>query len=192
MKLYKFEDYEHYKKEQVKANVRKLDWTWIQEDTINKIKNFKPNANKILCHGVRNAKELEFFSKRYVGSEIIGTEISHTAKQFKNVVEWDFHEVNEQWKNNFDIVYSNSWDHSYDPIKSLKAWGGQLSQDGLMFVEHGCDAQDNKSRASDPLEIEHNEIVEMINNAGLKLLDNFMTKAQKDNGANARVYVIGK
>lgn len=34
MKLYKFEDYEHYKKEQVKANVRKLDWTWIQEDTI--------------------------------------------------------------------------------------------------------------------------------------------------------------
>ena len=63
MKLYKFEDYEHYKKEQVKANVRKLDWTWIQEDTISKIKNFKPNANKILCHGVRNAKELEFFSK---------------------------------------------------------------------------------------------------------------------------------
>ena len=51
MKLYKFEDYEHYKKEQVKANVRKLDWTWIQEDTISKIKNFKPNANKILGHG---------------------------------------------------------------------------------------------------------------------------------------------
>ena len=192
MKLYKFEDYEHYKQEQIKANVRKLDWTWIQEDTISKIKNFKPNANKILCHGVRNAKELEFFRKRYVGSEIIGTEISHTAKQFKNVVEWDFHEVNEQWKNNFDIVYSNSWDHSYDPIKSLKAWGGQLSQDGLMFVEHGCDEKDNKSRASDPLEIQHNEIVEMINNAGLKLLENFMTKAQKDNGANARVYVIGK
>ena len=192
MKLYKFKDYEHYKKEQVKANVRKLDWTWIQEDTISKIKNFKPNANKILCHGVRNAKELEFFSKRYFGSEIIGTEISHTAKQFQNVVEWDFHEVNEQWKNNFDIVYSNSWDHSYDPIKSLKAWGGQLSQDGLMFVEHGCDAKDNKSRASDPLEIEHNEIIEMINNAGLNLLDHFMTKAQKDNGANARVYVIGK
>ena len=60
-----------------------------------------------------------------------------------------------------------------------------------MFVEHGCDAKDNKSRASDPLEIEHNEIVQMINNAGLKLVNDFMTKAQKDNGANARVYVIG-
>ena len=31
----------------------------------------------------------------------------------------------------------------------------------------------------------------MINNAGLKLVNDFMTKAQKDNGANARVYVIG-
>ena len=61
-----------------------------------------------------------------------------------------------------------------------------------MFVEHGCDEKDKKSRESDPLEIEHNEIIEMINNAGLNLLDNFMTKAQKDNGANARVYVIGK
>ena len=60
-----------------------------------------------------------------------------------------------------------------------------------MFVEHGCDPKDNKSRASDPLEIEHNEIVQMINNAGLKLVNDFMTKAQKDNGANARVYVIG-
>ena len=40
MKLFKFENYEHYKKEQVKANVRKLEWTWIQEDTINKIKTF--------------------------------------------------------------------------------------------------------------------------------------------------------
>ena len=86
MKLFKFENYEHYKKEQVKANVRKLEWTWIQEDTINKIKTYKPDANKILCHGVRNAKELEFFSTRYIGSEIIGTEISHTAKQFQNVV----------------------------------------------------------------------------------------------------------
>jgi len=191
MKLFKFENYEHYKKEQVKANVRKLEWTWIQEDTINKIKTYKPDANKILCHGVRNAKELEFFSTRYIGSEIIGTEISHTAKQFQNVVEWDFHEIKDEWKNNFDIVYSNSWDHSYDPNKSLQVWGQQLSSDGLMFVEHGCDAKDNKSRASDPLEIEHNEIVQMINNAGLKLVNDFMTKAQKDNGANARVYVIG-
>ena len=147
--------------------------------------------NKILYHGVRNAKELEFFSTRYIGSEIIGTEISHTAKQFQNVVEWDFHEIKDEWKNNFDIVYSNSWDHSYDPNKSLRVWGQQLSSNGLMFVEHGCDAKDNKSRASDPLEIEHNEIVQMINNAGLKLVNDFMTKAQKDNGANARVYVIG-
>ena len=120
MKLFKFENYEHYKKEQVKANVRKLEWTWIQEDTINKIKTYKPDANKILCHGVRNAKELEFFSTRYIVSEIIGTEISHTAKQFQNVVEWDFHEIKDEWKNNFDIVYSNSWDHSYDPNKSLQ------------------------------------------------------------------------
>ena len=134
---------------------------------------------------------MEFFSTRYIGSEIIGTEISHTAKQFQNVVEWDFHEIKDEWKNNFDIVYSNSWDHSYDPNKSLRVWGQQLSSNGLMFVEHGCDPKDNKSRASDPLEIEHNEIVQMINNAGLKLVNDFMTKAQKDNGANARVYVIG-
>jgi len=191
MKIFKFTDYNHYKKEQVKANVKKIVNIWINENTVKKITQYIDKADNILCHGVRNAKELEFFKKYYSSADIIGTEISHTAKQFKNVIEWDFHNVKEEWKSKFDIVYSNSWDHSYDHIKSLTTWKDQMSTNGFMFLEHGYDPKDNKSRVSDPLEIYHEEILDTLKQVNLKYITEFTTTALQ-NKTPARVYVIKK
>ena len=121
MKIYQYKNYQEYKKIQTEANVKKLDNVWINEQTLKKIKSHKKNAENILCHGVRNAKELIYFEKYYPSAKILGTEISHTANKFKNVVEWDFHNVNNKWINHFDIVYSNISDELKLTIESHKS-----------------------------------------------------------------------
>ena len=191
MKIYQYKNYQEYKKIQTEANVKKLDNVWINEQTLKKIKSHKKNAENILCHGVRNTKELIYFEKYYPSAKILGTEISHTANKFKNVVEWDFHNVNNKWINHFDIVYSNSWDHSYDPIKSLNTWKDQLSENGYMFLEHGFGEKENKSKSTDPLEIYDSEIIKIINDSNCKLKAKFQTTALKNN-TPAMVYVIIK
>ena len=55
------------------------------------------------------------FSKLNINVNVLGTEISSTATNYPNTIEWDFHDVKEEWVSNVDIVYSNSIDHSYKP-----------------------------------------------------------------------------
>lgn len=191
MKIYQYKNYSEYKKAQVDANIRKLKNVWVEKSTIDQIKNFKKDATQILCHGVRNGKELEFFQKYYPSSQIIGTEISHTAKKFKNVVQWDFHNEKEEWKNKFDVVYSNSWDHSYDPTKSLSAWKNQLTNSGHIFLEHGYEVKSNKSKASDPLEIYHEEILVLAKQLGL-LHSGCIECSAHYNRCKSRLYIFEK
>lgn len=192
MKLYKYESYDQYKIIQTEANKRKLKRVWVNEKTIKQIKTYMPEAKSILCHGVRNAAELDYFQKEYPEGKIIGTEISDTATKFKNVVQWDFHNENKDWIDQFDIVYSNSWDHSFDPEKSLTTWKDQIKESGKIFIEHGYGPQENKSKSTDPLEIYHNEICDLLQKVGLKLDLTFQTTAQENHKTLARVYQIRK
>ena len=200
MKIYQYKDYNEYKKAQVDANVEKLKNVWVEESTIHQIKIFKTDATQILCHGVRNGKQLEFYQKYYPSCQIIGTEISHTAKQFKNVVEWDFHNEKEEWKNKFDIVYSNSWDHSYDPTKSLSVWKDQLTNSGHIFLEHAYEPNHNEATIIDPLEIYHEEIKKLSIELGLIYVDTLSVHATEVRYKSrktvdrykSRVYIFGK
>jgi hypothetical protein len=70
-----------------------------------------------------------------LGFEIIGTEISDTATQFDNTIQWDFHNIKDEWINKVDFIYSNSLDHSYDPKMCLKNWMKCLSNMGRCFIE---------------------------------------------------------
>jgi len=56
----------------------------------------KKNNVKDLCHGSRNGYGQEFFNNNIKNSEVIGTNISETATNFKNSVIWDFHEINQK------------------------------------------------------------------------------------------------
>ena len=73
------------------------------------------------------------------------------------------------------IIYSNSFDHSYDPVKCLNTWKDQLSSDGSLYLEHCWQPQHNISRWSDPLEISKEELLNLFMNVGLKVIDNFPT-----------------
>ena len=114
--------YEEYKKTQVFFNKKKLNRIWADETTLDAIVNdLKSNGLGVngLCHGARNGYEVEYFRK-HLDSEVIGTDISDTAKNFPNMVVWDFHDQIPKWVNSFDFVYSNSLDRA---MPESSAWG---------------------------------------------------------------------
>lgn len=160
MDLYRYENYQEYVDAQVKANIKKINRVWVSPETIEQIHNIKPKANSIICHGTRNAKEQMYFKDFYPQANIIGTEISHTASQFPMTTQQDFHEQREEWINRFDILYSNAFDHSYDPYRAFKTWANQVTLNGIICVEL-MTGDDNLVKKSDPLKISKAEFLEL-------------------------------
>lgn len=138
MKLYKFKNYDDYVEAQKDANVQKLNYVWAEKAEIRRISEYIrqhiPEASFGICHGSRNGMEVKWF-REFLGINVIGTDISETAKEFPDLIQWDFHEVKDEWLGNVDFIYSNSLDHSYDPEMCLDRWMKCLKNNGLCFIE---------------------------------------------------------
>ena len=132
-------NYDKYKEVQVAKNKHKIKSVWVSRHSVEKlskyIKSLIPNPEFGLCHGTRRGKEQFFFSK-FLDCNVLGTEISDTAERFPNTIEWDFHEVKDEWIEAVDFIYSNSFDHTYDPKKCMNAWMSCLKKGGLCIIEH--------------------------------------------------------
>ena len=131
MKIYPHKSYEAYVKAQIKVNKQKLGWVNVRPRVITDLicKDYKKVADFIICHGTRNGKEQKWFKREFPEAYIIGTEISYTAKHFTMTIQHDFSEPKKQWIGKADIVYSNSFDHSFDPDKTIQTWRDQLKPD---------------------------------------------------------------
>lgn len=192
MKIYNYESEEHYKQEQEKANFQKLKNIWVQEKTVKKIfYDFGENCSAIICHGTRNAAEQNFFKKYYPNAEILGSEISSTASQFAMTAQWDFRKQNKDWLQRFDILYSNSFDHTNAPKETLLVWQEQITDSGCMYIEFSFDPNNNSSRASDPFEIDESELIDLFQYAGLKISNIYNTQGPSSNDAS-KLYALTK
>jgi len=160
MYLHKYKDYEDYKYKQTLANKKKINLTWADPIILHIVADFvmtrNPDVAFGLCHGTRRGVEqmqlmqdFRFFGKEV---EVLGTEISDTATQFPCTIEWDFHDVKDEWLNNVDFIYSNSIDHSYDPPKCLDAWMSCLNEAGVCILEWGD--QHGKLGPNDKIDLE--------------------------------------
>lgn len=185
MKLWKYKNYEEYKKLQIDANIKKLHAVWCSESTVKKIQLMYPDVESVLCHGARNGRELQFFLDQYPDGCVAGTDISPTANEISNMFEWDFHEVKEEWVGKWDMIYSNSFDHSYDPEKCLRTWTDQLTEDGILCVELMV-GSDNTSSEMDPLQISKGEFLNIIEGLGFEEVITFNVNAGH---GNSRVVV---
>ena len=158
MEIWKYKNYEEYKEKQIEANVRKLDRTWVDPASLKYVmKYIQINCNvtpkTILCHGTRRGLEQEYildYFKDIEDLEVIGTEISHTATEFPNTIQWDFHDVKDEWIGNVDIIYSNSFDHSIKPKECLDTWMSCLKDNGICVIEYSTHT-DYKMCETDPL-----------------------------------------
>ena len=130
-------NYDGYKRTQTEGNIAKIDEVFEIEENIKMLSEFLKNnlaeINFGICHGTRRGKEQEWFRK-YLGVNVIGTEISETATQFPHTIQWDFHEVKDEWINSVDFIYSNSLDHSFDPELCLKQWFTCLRKGGFCIL----------------------------------------------------------
>jgi len=159
VKIHKYKNYEEYKETQIHYNKLKLDKVWADKDTLKLVSNFlKENIQSSnlrgICHGSRNGFEQKCFQEEIVNSEVIGTDISETAKNFENSFIHDFHEEKKEWLDNFDFVYSNSLDQSYDPKKALNTWLKQIKKERYIILEHSDQHAVRSSNKMDPFGVE--------------------------------------
>lgn len=133
-------DYETYRRIQQLGNQTKIDLIFTTEESIGLIARHAQSrinpVNRILCHGTRNGTEQKWFQRHFPKAEVLGTEISETATNFPMTLRWDFHEIRDGWEGHWDILYSNSWDHTYDPHKLFSVWARSLRPGGLLYLEH--------------------------------------------------------
>ena len=164
MEVVKSKNYNEYKQEQVKANKRKFQYVWASEKELNMVVDAVSNVEFGVCHGDRNGAEVRYLRNK-LECEVVGTDISPTVKDVEHCIEWDMHEVKDDWVGKADFVYSNSIDHSYDPEKALRAWHKTLKDGGKCFVEWHLHKKGNKC---DCLLISAEEIRDLMKNIGFK------------------------
>lgn len=176
MEIFKYKNYEDYVQAQIDGNLKKIDRlvktgnSYVQQGVITRIVAEKPEAKTVLCHGTRNANEQKFFKNALPDAFVIGSEISTNAEQFPMTVQHDFNKQRKEWVNSFDIVYSNSFDHSITPVETLEIWRDQLNDTGTLFLEHTMASRNHISDRTDPLKIEKAEIINIINQLNMTVL----------------------
>lgn len=138
--LHEYSSYEEYRDTQVKFNLQKIQNVWADEATLRRVAEIArglPGRSNItgLCHGARNGFEQKFLNEDDRFS-VLGTDISPSATDFPDSVQWDFHDENQEWIGKFDFVYTNSLDQSWQPKKAIEVWLRQLKSDGVLIIEH--------------------------------------------------------
>ncbi len=165
--LYRYPDYETYKAVQTAGNKAKIKRQFVRESHIATLadavsKQLGP-VRFGLCHGTRRGAEQAWFTSHLPGNpEVIGTEISDTATSFPNTVQWDFHDDNPDWRDRADFVYSNSWDHAFDPPRAFRAWINSLRPGGLLLLDHTKDQTPETSNALDAFGITFEGLEQML------------------------------
>ena len=155
MVFHEYPDYETYKEVQTVGNKAKIGLQHVQEGHIKALSAYLNDAygdvDFGLCHGTRRGLEQTWFRDHLNGKpEVIGTEISDTATEFPHTVQWDFHDENPEWEGKADFVYSNSWDHSFDPRRAFRTWAGMLKPGGMLILDHCKGHEPKGANALDP------------------------------------------
>ncbi len=145
MIVYEHKDYDEYVRVQCRLTSKKTNrgrnyFTWITEENMTRINelihSYSNGIETIICHGCRCGTEVDVLQKLNPSVKVFGTDLYGKAYQFdrKYFREMDFDTVPEEWKGYFDVVYSNSIDHSRNPINTLLAWKSELKENGICFL----------------------------------------------------------
>lgn len=153
--LHEYKSYEEYKELQIFFNKKKIDRTWADKKTLDRVADilkdrYPKKIIKGLCHGSRNGFEQNYLNSLQVPINALGTDISHTAQDFDKSIVWDFHDQKEEWIGVHDFVYTNSLDQSWNPKRAIETWLNQLNQEGIIIIEHTKEHGPSASSKMDP------------------------------------------
>ena len=160
MEVYQYSSYEEYLQEQRSANLLKKDRVWAREKYIRRIANWLSPRSPLrgICHGVRTGIEVDWFTRYLPSCDILGTEVGIATHP--KVLKWDFNDENPDWMGRFDFVYSNSFDHSFNPHRTMRVWLSQLKpSSGVLILEYDRKQEHSKGpTAMDPVSMSMEEI----------------------------------
>lgn len=185
--LFKYQSYDDYVAAQTEGNKRKLlTHRGVFEEGIKWMATLVQERNPVpffgVCHGTRAGHEQRWFAEALPGCDVWGTEISDTAEQFENTIQWDFHEIDPAWVGAFDFIYSNAYDHAYDPEKAFANWLKCLDpKTGIMLLEHSDGHLPQYVTRLDCFGIELDELIVLLEKLGgkVKVYDKFPFEVPK-------------
>lgn len=159
MKVYKHKNYEEYlniQKKHVKNHISKVkkkidignikiddfdNIGWIKTKDLNRLYFYlnkyidMGNIDKMICHGVRCGYESKYFMDKIGVDKVYSTDLSDVFLFDKrNFYKQDFDELPVEWIDKFDVLYSNSIDHSRQPKITLKNWSLQVKEGGILAL----------------------------------------------------------
>ena len=175
MRQNKFESYENYLESQRFLTRKKVARPYNKSATtlevVDAIVTHHKGIGNVrlgLCHGVRFGEELDMFQNAFKQGEWIGTEVLAELCDGKRILNCDFSHVKNEWLGEFDVIYSNALDHSYDPWKTVKAWIACLSPMGRLYVEWNpwSNKLGGKGGRADCFAASESEYLELFQRAG--------------------------
>jgi hypothetical protein len=181
MKRHQYNSYADYIKQQIRTSKSKKGFVWAEPQVIEQICRAIKHADPrvILCQGARTGAEIKYFKKYLPKARITGTDLFPTGK---GIIKMDFHDVKYIWKDQFDVVYSNSWDHLYAPEWGLFVWTLYIKPAGYLILESSDKHTDEGMSKSDPFALNHDEIVDYvssINNSWMEYRQEIIVKSKK-------------
>ncbi len=124
---------------------------------------------------------------------MVGTDISDTATQFPNSVQWDFHDRNEDWVGQFDFVYTNSHDQGWNPQQAFTTWLEQIKDDGVLFIEHTKVHGPEHASEMDPFGVRPVAFpYVMCEWFGRKISMEFFKTSKQERNIEAHIFIISK
>jgi hypothetical protein len=197
--LHQYPDRDTYREVQIAGNKAKLRMQFVKESHIRILADYLSGELGAIsfgiCHGTRRGAEQRWFRAHLAGEpEVIGTEISDTAGQFPDTVQWDFHEVNPHWSGRADFVYSNSWDHAFEPAAAFAAWFDALRPGGLLLLDYTKGQTPEEASALDPFGVTYDRLLAMLTEqfAGTGRLRDPIDTRKTNKEYRARVVVLEK
>lgn len=89
------------------------------------------NANEMICLGTRNNHERDTFAA--VLSEVNVHSLDISPESSADFI-MDFTKFPKDWNCKYDLIYSNSIDHSYDSTSTFNEWIRVLKPGGILML----------------------------------------------------------
>jgi SAM-dependent methyltransferase len=189
--------YEDYRRTQNLGNAAKIANIFVDEANVAYLASYiarrSGSAPRILCHGTRNGAELRYFRNALPDATLLGTEIADSAGQFADTIQWDFHDVKPEWIEAWDVVYSNSWDHAFEPERAFLNWMQCLRPNGVVLLEHSLFHTPAYASELDPFGATLPALVECLNRVGaprwevIEILEDLPNRKR-----NQQIVVVGR
>jgi SAM-dependent methyltransferase len=141
MRRFTHSDRREYERLQIARCRAKFGFCKVPLEDVERYRAAFPTASgPVLCLGVRNGTELNRF-RRVFGGTVQGVDLNpDSAYGRKDVWTGSFDALPAEWTDRFGIVFSNAFDHAFDPMATAAEWTRVLRPGGLLILAHGIGA----------------------------------------------------